>query len=103
MGYIPSYLGANNVPDVYKLPTQARFVAAQTFTSYTVCTAQDASLDTLNSACSNAARAWLSPVDSIAHAASKMNTMIADIDTVTLTGIAPSDELPPEFRLPRVT
>lgn len=86
-----SYLGANNVPDVYKLPTQARFVAAQTFTSYTVCTEQDASLDTLNSVYSNAARAWLSPVDSIAHAASKMNTMIADIDAVTLTGIAPPD------------
>ena len=86
-----SYLGANNVPDVYKLPTQARFVAAQTFSDYAFLDTQQAGLASLNSIYANAARKWLSPVDSVSHAASKMQTMIADIESVTLTGVAPVD------------
>jgi hypothetical protein len=86
-----SYLGANNVPDVYKLPTQARFVAAQTFSDYAFLDANQAGLASLNSVYANAARKWLAPVDSVSHAASKMQTMIADIESVTLTGVAPVD------------
>ena len=86
-----SYLGANNVPDVYKLPTQARFVAAQTFSDYAFLDANQAGLASLNSVYANAARKWLAPVDSVSHAASKMQTMIADIESVTLTGVAPFD------------
>jgi len=86
-----SYLGANNVPDVYKLPTQARFVAAQTFSDYAFLDANQAGLASLNSVYANAARKWLAPVASVSHAASKMQTMIADIESVTLTGVAPVD------------
>ena len=86
-----SYLGANNVPDVYKLPTQARFVAAQTFSDYAFLDTQQAGLASLNSIYANAARKWLAPVDSVSHAASKMQTMIADVESVTLTGVAPVD------------
>jgi Ca2+-binding RTX toxin-like protein len=86
-----SYLGANNVPDVYKLPTQARFVAAQTFSDYAFLDANQAGLASLNSVYANAARKWLAPVDSVSHAASKMQTMIADIESVTLTGVTPVD------------
>jgi hypothetical protein len=86
-----SYLGANNVPDVYKLPTQARFVAAQTFSDYAFLDTQQAGLASLNSIYANAARKWLSPVDSVSHAASKMQTIIADVESVTLTGVAPVD------------
>ena len=86
-----SYLGANNVPDVYKLPTQARFVAAQTFSDYAFLDTNQAGLASLNSIYANAARKWLAPVDSVSHAASKMQTMIADIESVTLTGVAPVD------------
>jgi hypothetical protein len=86
-----SYLGANNVPDVYKLPTQARFVAAQTFSDYAYLDTQQAGLASLNSIYANAARKWLAPVDSVSHAASKMQTMIADVESVTLTGVAPVD------------
>ncbi len=86
-----SYLGANNVPDVYKLPTQARFVAAQTFSDYAFLDTNQAGLASLNSIYANAARKWLSPVDSVSHAASKMQTMIADIESVKLTGVAPVD------------
>jgi hypothetical protein len=86
-----SYLGANNVPDVYKLPTQARFVAAQTFSDYAFLDTHQAGLASLNSIYANAARKWLAPVDSVSHAASKMQTMIADIESVTLTGVAPVD------------
>jgi hypothetical protein len=86
-----SYLGANNVPDVYKLPTQARFVAAQTFSDYAFLDTQQAGLASLNSIYANAARKWLAPVGSVSHAASKMQTMIADVESVTLTGVAPVD------------
>ena len=86
-----SYLGANNVPDVYKLPTQARFVAAQTFSDYAFLDTQQAGLASLNSIYANAARKWLAPVDSVSHAASKMQTMIADVESVTLTGVTPVD------------
>jgi hypothetical protein len=86
-----SYLGANNVPDIYKLPTQARFVAAQTFSDYAYLDTQQAGLASLNSIYANAARKWLSPVDSVSHAASKMQTIIADVESVTLTGVAPVD------------
>ena len=86
-----SYLGANNVPDVYKLPTQARFVAAQTFSDYAFLDTQQAGLASLNSIYANAARKWLAPVDSVNHAASKMQTIIADVESVTLTGVAPVD------------
>jgi len=86
-----SYLGATNVPDVYKLPTQARFVAAQTFSDYAFLDTNQAGLASLNSVYANAARKWLAPVDSVSHAASKMQTMIADIESVTLTGVAPVD------------
>ena len=86
-----SYLGATNVPDAYKLPTQARFVAAQTFSDYAFGTAQMAALNALDSPFAHAARAWLSTVDSIAHAASKMQTMLSDIAQVTLIGVTPAD------------
>jgi len=86
-----SYLGANNVPDVYKLPTQARFVAAQTFSDYAFLDTNQAGLASLNSIYANAARKWLAPVDSVSHAAAKMQTMLADIESVTLTGVAPVD------------
>jgi len=86
-----SYLGADNVPDVYKLPTQARFVAAQTFSDYAFLDTQQAGLASLNSIYANAARKWLALVDSVSHAASKMQSMIADIESVTLTGVAPVD------------
>ena len=86
-----SYLGATNVPDVYKLPTQARFVAAQTFSDYAFLDTNQAGLASLNSIYANAARKWLAPVASVSHATSKMQTMIADIESVTLTGVAPVD------------
>jgi len=79
------------VPDVYKLPTQARFVAAQTFSDYAFLDTNQTGLASLNSVYANAARKWLAPVDSVSHAASKMQTMIADIESVTLTGVAPAD------------
>ena len=50
-----------------------------------------AGLASLNSIYANAALKWLAPVDSVSHAASKMQTMIADIERVTLKGVAPVD------------
>ena len=89
-----SYLGATNVPAIYQLPTQARFIAAQTFSDYAYLSTQASALDSLNSASANAARSWLNAVHSVADAAAKMQTLLADVATVTLTGVASS---PPEL------
>lgn len=83
-----SYLGANNVPEIYQKPTQARFVAAQTFMDYVTTDVQDAALDALNSGSAARARSWLAPIDSVAAAAAKMPTLIGDIQSVTLVGTA---------------
>ena len=86
-----SYLGATNVPDQYKLPTQARFVSAQTFSDYTLSTTGMAALNQFGSVYAEAARTWLDPVNSVAHAAFKMQTMASDITVVTTVGVAPAD------------
>ena len=65
--------------------------SVRTSSDYAYLDTQQAGLASLNSTYANAAREWLAPVDSVSHAASKMQTMIADIESVTLTGVAPVD------------
>jgi len=85
-----SYLGATNVPDVYKTPTQSKLVALDAYTTALESNAAaNAALSQLGSSASNTARTYLTGVTSVetaATAVSGVSTTIAAASTSSVTG-----------------
>lgn len=77
-----SYLGANNVPDSYKIPAQSRIIAANAFTNAVVGDA-DTVLGSAGVSSAESARAWLLPIRSQADAAAKASNASDYVSTVT--------------------
>lgn len=66
-----SYLGADNVPDSYKIPAQSRIIAVNAFTT-AISGAAEATLGAAGASGAEAARAWLLPIRSQSDAAAKV-------------------------------
>lgn len=77
-----SYLGANNVPDNYKIPAQSRIIAANAFTNLAT-GASETSVGNLGSTNAEAARAWLLPIRNQSDAASKAASASNFMNSVT--------------------
>ena len=86
-----SYLGANNVPDSYKIPGQSRIIAVESFTNYLNGPAGDA-LGKIGAANAAAARAWLLPIQTQADAAVKAVGVASSVASIAGTaGVLSND------------
>lgn len=78
-----SYLGATNVPDQYKLPTQSKLIAMEAFTTELKADPDaNVAYSQLNSAASATGRVYLDGVNSQASAAAAATGVAATVDSI---------------------